>query len=56
MKPMGVNKKDADKAWIGNLIFTAQERKFYGKLVLIFEDGVLRRVVKKESLLPPNSQ
>jgi len=41
------------KDWVSHLVAEAQNKKWYGKLTLIMEDGVLRRVVKEESIKPP---
>lgn len=39
--------------WLTQLIAQAQLRGFYGTLSVTMEDGVIRRVVKEESLKPP---
>ena len=47
--------QEQDRAWMAQLISQAQTRRYYGKLVVTMEDGVIRRVVKEESLKPPSS-
>jgi hypothetical protein len=46
-------KAEADKTWITQLLATAQSRRYYGVLAVVFEDGQIKRVKKEESLLPP---
>jgi len=41
------------RVWFNGLVAQAQARGFYGKLILTMEDGLIRRVVKEESLKPP---
>ncbi len=40
-------------AWVATIISQAQATGFYGEITLKFEQGVARRVVKSESLIPP---
>jgi len=47
--------RERDKQWVNQLVAQAQVQKFYGKLTLTLEEGVLRRAVKEESLKPPGS-
>ena len=45
--------KQKQRTWMLQVLAQAQVRGYYGKLVLIMEDGMLRRVIKEESLKPP---
>jgi hypothetical protein len=49
-------KHESDKNWLVGLLSQAQLRRYYGRLILVLEDGVIRRVVKEESLKPPNEK
>lgn len=44
---------DELKRWVNELVAQAQARKFYGELVVELEGGRIKRVVSKQSLLPP---
>ena len=48
--------KERDRSWIDQLITQIQQRKFYGRLVIVFEGGNLCRAVKEESLKPPRAR
>lgn len=43
-----------DAAWVGTLLSQAQKQQFYGDIVLRFEDGVIQRAFKNQSLRPPS--
>lgn len=48
------NRQDEmDRDWVLGLMSSVQLRAFFGSLTLKFEGGVLKRVVKEESLVPP---
>ena len=42
-----------EQVWIKQLVLQAQQRGYYGKLIITMEAGQIRRVVKEESLHPP---
>ena len=46
-------KLEEQRRWIEQLVSSAQMREFYGKIVISFEAGKVQRVVKEESLKPP---
>lgn len=48
------DKHALDGVWIASLLAQIQQRKFYGRLILIFEEGTLHRALKEESLHPPH--
>ena len=51
------NKRDErELLWVQQLVAQAQMRRFYGKLVLVMDDGEIRRVIKEESLKLPTGQ
>jgi len=54
VEPERLRLSEEDRAWILSLIAQAQSRHFFGKLILSFEDGKLKRAVKEESLKPPS--
>jgi len=47
------SKRDAQRAWILAKLSEAQASGFYGELSLVMENGEIRRLVKRESILPP---
>lgn len=42
-----------ERKWLKLLIDQLQDRKFYGRLEIVFEKGEIQRTTKTESLLPP---
>ena len=44
-----------EKAWLDDLFTQAQTRKYFGKLIITMEDGLIRHVFKEEALKPPRS-
>jgi len=38
--------------WLGELVKEAQQKEFYGRLVVVFEAGVIKRIVREESIVP----
>ena len=49
-------KLEVDQIWLLGLVKEAQDTKFYGQLIVIFEDGKVKRVRKETSLLPPQGR
>ena len=49
-------KMDHDRAWLDGMIAQAQMRRFYGRLTVMVEDGVIHRVLKEESMIPPKKE
>ena len=47
---------EKDSAWLVGLLAQAQTRRFYGKITIVMEEGQIRRVVKEESLRPPEGR
>jgi hypothetical protein len=47
------NRKCAQRDFAGSLVTKAQSDRFYGRIVLIMEDGVIRRAIREESIKPP---
>ncbi len=45
-----------DQAWLLGLVKEAQDTGFYGQLVLVFENGKVKRARKETSLLPPGGR
>lgn len=46
---------ESERNWVTGLVAQAQSRKFYGRIALVMENGMVRRVLKEESLLPPRA-
>lgn len=44
---------ERERKWVEQLLAQAQLRGFYGKLILIMDDGEIKRVIKEESLKLP---
>jgi hypothetical protein len=47
---------ERDSLWLETLVQQAQAQGFYGELRLIFEKGLVVRVIKEQSLRPPHYQ
>ena len=47
------NRDNAQRDWTAQLVVDAQRKKWYGKITVVMEEGVIRRVVKEESIKPP---
>jgi len=47
---------DETVQWAQNVLEQAQARGFYGELTFHLEMGRVKRMTKKESILPPASQ
>jgi len=48
------DKQKNDRTWLMSLLTQAQLKAFYGELTIIMEAGKVKRIVKKQSLLPPD--
>lgn len=46
---------DVQRAWLASVLATAQLRGFYGTLTLKLEGGIIKRVEKMETLIPPTT-
>lgn len=46
-------KNEEQLRWLIHLLQQAQMRHYYGRLIISMKDGVIRNVVKEESLHPP---
>lgn len=53
--PAQARQDESDRAWVESLLASVQQRAFFGNLTLKFEEGVLKRVEKVESLIPPRA-
>lgn len=49
-------KQKAQMIWIESMLATVQVKRWYGSLILKVEDGMIRRVVKEESIMPPSDR
>jgi hypothetical protein len=51
-----INNKEEEKrrtlAWAANQLQQAQKDGLFGKVSVVMEDGIIRRIVKEESILP----
>lgn len=45
--------KEAQRLWLNRLVESAQSNDWYGTITITFDRGVMKRVRKDESLLPP---
>lgn len=52
-KPDQIKQDETDRDWIDGLVRSAQLRDFFGSLIIRFEAGSVKRVVKEENLMPP---
>lgn len=56
-KPAGRPMTNADRReWVLRLLSEAEDRHFYGRLNIIFEDGVIQRAFREESLVPHSNR
>ena len=42
--------------WARGILQESQESNFYGKISFHMENGVIQRLIKEESLVPPKKQ
>ena len=45
--------KDEQRVWVQSVVASAQERSWYGSIVIKMEGGIIKRVEKTEILMPP---
>ncbi len=59
MSRQTIKRKDwqiTDGTWLASLLSQIQLRGMYGRITIFFEAGQIVRVVKEESLLPPQDK
>ena len=49
----GEEVKDEQRVWVQSVVASAQERSWYGSIVIKMEGGIIKRVEKTEILMPP---
>lgn len=52
MKP-STRLHDVQRAWVLQVLGSAQQRGFFGTITIKMEQGAIKRVLKEESLMPP---
>ena len=45
--------EDQQLHWLQQLVAQAQIRRFFGRIIVVVQDGQITQVVKEESLKPP---
>ncbi len=45
--------KEEQRAWVQGVVAAAQERRWFGSIVIKMEAGCIKRVEKTEILIPP---
>jgi len=48
-------KRKAELLWVGKELIERSESEFFGKVLVTFEGGRIRRLVVEESKMPPTS-
>lgn len=52
--PLQLRKENRqERAWLESLLAQIQNSEFYGKIMITFESGKIRHVIKEQSLKPP---
>lgn len=47
---------EEQKTWAAGIVSSAQKNQFYGKFTIIMEGGIIRRIIKEESIIPPSTK
>lgn len=50
-----IREQERHRTWLSSILASAQSRNWYGTITVKFEAGRMVRVIKEESLKPPES-